>query len=141
MSSEETIAREVAEQEFERWAAAMRLGRKLDPSKLDDEDKKGLTIVKGTLLDAIQDRLLVVDSEGRFVLSSTTNKGTPFSLTFNKPKGVDVMAIDQAKPDEGVKKTVRFLASVTGQNAPFFSTIDLADFQICDAIATLFLAR
>jgi len=138
--SSEVIGRDVAEKDFERWATAMRLGRKLDPAKLDDEDKKGLALIKGTLLDAIQDGLLVVDTEGRFVLSSTV-KGTPFSLTFNKPKGADLMAIDQAKADETVKKTVKFLASTTGQNAPFFSTIDLADFAICDAIATLFLSR
>jgi hypothetical protein len=36
------IALEVAQAEFDRWAQAMDLARKLDPSGLDADDKKSL---------------------------------------------------------------------------------------------------
>lgn len=135
MSPEPKVARDVAEAEFDKWAKAMRLERKLDPSTLDDEDKKGLAVTKATILGAIQDGILAVDEEGRFVMTVGEKR-----VLFKKPKGADLMAIDSAKAEAGVQKTVKFLTSVTGGQVSF-AQMDLADVQICDAIATLFLAR
>lgn len=135
--SAQTVAREVAEAEFQRWADAMRLTRKLDLAKMSDADKAALGVLRECLLDAMQDGQLVVDEEGRFVLAIAGVE----PLVFNKPTGASVMAMDQAKGTEPTRKLVKFLADMTKRTTDTFAKLDLVDLQVCDSIAQLFLAK
>lgn len=137
-----TVAREVAEAEFDRWAAAMRLTRKVDASKLDDADKAALQSLKESILGAIEDAALVVDGEGRFVFTPEGNKGE-VTIVFHKPTGASVMAMDQAKSGETGRRMAKFLADMTRNPVDLFAgtKLELVDLQVCDSIAQLFLAK
>jgi hypothetical protein len=131
------VAREVALVEFQRWADAMRLTRKLDPDKMNDADKGSLNVVKEDILGAIEDGLLVVNGEGLFEFSPPGAE----TLTFYKPTGASVMAMDQAKAGEPTRKLTKFLADMTRSNAAVFAKLEMVDLQVCDSIAQLFLAK
>ena len=135
-SSEPKVVRAQAEIEFERWAKAMRLQRKIDPSTLNDEDKRGFALTKGAIIGAIEDGYLTCNDQGLFELQAGDKR-----LVFKKPKGSALMAMDQAKSDAGVHKTMKFLAEMCGVPTSTFANMDVADYQVCDAIALLFLAK
>jgi hypothetical protein len=131
------VARESAELEFAAWCASMRLTRKLDESTLNDADKASLLATKKLIIDAIEDGFLARNEQGLFVFTTGDGK----HVTFKKPTGATLMAIDNAKADAGVHRTMKFLAEMTGEAPVVFSKMDLVDVQVCDAIAGLFLAK
>jgi hypothetical protein len=131
------VAREVAEAEFQRWADTMRLSRKLDPARMNDTDKASLQVVKEDILGAIEDGLLVVNGDGLFEFTPPGGD----TLTFYKPTGASVMAMDQAKAGEPTRKLTKFLADMTHSSAAVFSKLEMVDLQVCDSIAQLFLAK
>lgn len=131
------VAREVAEAEFQRWAEAMGLARKLDPSKLDDNDRKSLASQKSILLDAVEDGHLVVDGEGQFVFTPVKGDTTP--LTFHEPDGAMLRAVDQAKAGAAVERDHKLLGAITKTSAARFAGMKHRDLSVCLAIEVLFL--
>lgn len=131
------VAREVAEAEFERWAEAMGLSRKLDPAKLDDNDRKSLAQQKNLLLDAIEDGNLVVNESGEFVF--TPVKGDQGPLTFPEPDGAMLKAVDQAKQGEAVARDHKLLGAITKTSAARFASMKARDLAVCTAVMVLFL--
>lgn len=133
---ENKVAREVAEQEFARWADAMDLVAKMDPDKLDQADKKSLAETRDIILNAIERGQLVVDDAGEFVFSPST--GEP--ITFYEPTGASLMAADTAASGKDVQKTLRVLADFTRQTVQRYATMKNRDLRVCQAIMVLFLA-
>jgi hypothetical protein len=139
---EDRTALEVAESEFERWAKAMDLARKLDPIGLDSEDKKALSENKRVILDAIQSGNLVVTEEGEFVYTPKIgDEKTP--IRFFEPDGAVFMAIDRIgkSGEQEVKKSYAMLAAMTKEAIGRFSKMKNRDLTVCNAVLLLFLAK
>lgn len=134
--TENKVAREVAEQEFARWAEAMDLVAKMDPDKLDQADKKSLAETREIILNAIERGMLVVEDGGQFVF--TPSSGEP--ITFYEPTGASLMAADTAGAGKDVQKTLRVLADFTRQSVQRYAGMKNRDLRVCQAILVLFLA-
>jgi hypothetical protein len=133
------VAKEVAEGEFDSWVEAMGLTRKVDPSTLNDEDKKSLADQKGVLLEAIMAGALSLNEAKCFVFTPRASKERE-PITFYEPTGASLMATDQAKLGNVVQKQFKFLADMTQQPASRYAKMVNRDLSVCLAIAALFLA-
>lgn len=140
--AEEKIALEVAEADFERWADAMDLARKLDPAGLDTEDKKSLADSKRVIIDAMIFGALVVNEAGEFVYTPKAGEDkTP--IIFHEPDGMAIMSVDQIGKSgtHDVAKMVAILAVMTKQTRPRFAKMKNRDWTVCQAVFSLFFAR
>jgi hypothetical protein len=137
-AKEPVVAREAAEEEFDRWVEAMGLAPKLDPVSLDDEDKKALASQKNLILHAIMDGRLVVNGEGEFVYTPAIGVREP--LTFHEPTGGSLMASDHVATGKPVTKQFRALADITKTTTERFRLMKNRDLEVCNAIIALFLA-
>jgi|GEM_PF-5124247 len=140
------ITAEVAESEFARWAQAMDLTRKLDPTGLDADDKKSLESSRRAITDAMLDGHLVVTEAGEFVytqkLPDEKDKDAG-PITFHEPDGAMIMSIDQIGKSgtHDVTKAVMVLAQMTKEPKQRFARMKNRDLSVCQAILGLFLAR
>lgn len=139
-AKEPTVAREVAEADFERWLVAMRLTRKADPNLLNDEDKKSLAEAKGAMIAAIMDGNLSVNESGVFVFTPYNEYKGCAQVVFHKPKGSALMAMDKAKAGDVATKQFKFMADMTRTNVPLFANMEWEDLSICLYIANFFTA-
>ncbi len=140
----ETITREVAEAEFARWASAMDIASKLDPSGLDNDDKKSLADAKRVILEVMMSGNLVVseDPAGEFVYTPKSGEDkTP--ITFHEPDGVAIMSVDQIGKSgtHDVTKMVAILSVMCKEPRPRFAKMKNRDWAVCQAIFGLFFAR
>lgn len=130
------VAREIAEQEFERFADSMDLDVSLEG--LDDEDRRGLERQRRTLVDAIVAGTLTIDEAGQPVYSPREGNQSP--LTFREPTGAVMMAADQRKKGQDVAKLYTMMAAMTQQPPQRFAHMKRRDLRVCEAIAVLFLS-
>ena len=133
---EDKISKEMAEQEFDRFAEAMDL--EFDTAGMDPEDIKGLEHNKGIVLKALQKGALTIDDEGQPVYSPQRS-GDIKPIVFREPTGASLMAMDHGKKAEDVKKLYNVMADVTGREPKLFASMKMADLKICMAVITLFL--
>lgn len=137
--SEEKVAREVAEQEFERYLEAMDLSARISLERCTDaEDRKSLEDLRWTLVQAIQEGHLVIREDGTAELHPKVGNTTP--VHFPEPDGKAIAAMDQAKRDQGALKTNMLLGKWTGLNPERFAAMKMRDYRVCAALVTLFLA-
>lgn len=129
------IAVEVAEAEFDRWCAAMRLRFHVD--KMDAEDRKSFDAQRQVLLDAICDGNLVVNNDGRFAFTPVGEPGG--TITFYKPKGAHFMEADNHKRSQEIKRGYAVMAAMTHENIRRFADMESDDLKVCMAIMALFL--
>jgi len=138
------IALEVAQAEFDRWAQAMDLARKLDPSGLDNDDKKSLAEAKNAILGAMMDGNLVVNDSDEFVytqnIADDKDKGP---ITFHEPDGAAIMSVDQIGKSgtHDVTKAVSVLSQMTKETKARFARMKNRAWAVCQAIFGLFFAR
>ena len=128
------IAKEVAEQEFERFVEAMDLD--IAPETMDEKERQGFSECKRRVIDALCASTLVIDEKGQltFTPSADENK-TP--VTFYEPDGACWMAIDQAKPGHDMTKNLLFLVAMTRSEKSRFAKMPNRDLKVCLAIAAL----
>lgn len=126
--------------DFNRWAEAMGLARKLDVSRMNDDDRKSFEESKDVILEALHRGALIVNEAGEFVFTPQVGENrTP--ITFPEPDGAALMAMDRAKADQGVTRTFIVLAQVTGQNSARFAAMKNRDNLVCRTILSLFLGK
>jgi hypothetical protein len=128
------VDRETANNEFERWAEAMRVD--LDTEGLDENDARDLAKDRSVFVKAVMQGRLVVSEEGLAVF--TPEGGDP--ITFHKPKGNAFTAMDKAKRTQDIGKIFKSMAAITRTAPVTFDKMDVADVKICMTILTLFLA-
>lgn len=135
------VAMEVAEADFERWADAMDLKRKLEHPAMNAESKDGLETNKRLILDSITQGNLAVDDAGQFIFTPQVGDRAP--ITFFEPDGACLMAVDSIgkQGHREAAKGVAILAAMTKQNAARFAKMKVRDFAICEAVLSLFLAK
>lgn len=130
-----TVAKEVAEAEFERFLESMDLDA--DPSTMDADDAKAFDEAKRTLVRAIERGSLVVDEKGQPIY--TPQLGDIGAITFYEPTGASFIAMDGKKKDQQMAKMFAVMADMTRKPAATFSKLTMRDFKICQTLVTLFL--
>lgn len=130
------IAKEMAEQEFDRFAEAMDLN--VDTTKMDLEDKQGFTEQHGRLINAIQKGSLVINDNGEPVFTPQRTQGTD-PITFYEPTGASLMAMDRKKQTEDIAKMFAAMGDITKTHANIFSKMRMSDLKVCMAITMFFL--
>lgn len=134
--AEDKISVEMAEQEFDRFVEAMDL--EFDTGAMDQEDVKGFEHNKGIVIKAIQKGVLIIDDNGQPVYTLQRTEGVP-PIVFREPTGASLMAMDNGRKAEDVKKLYNVMADVTGRAPALFSSMKMADLKVCMAVITLFL--
>jgi gamma-glutamyl phosphate reductase len=138
VSHTQTIAREVAEAELDRFLEAMDLKIKTESSRLDAEDQKRLKDVKENLVDAIMAMRLVIDEEGCAIFTPRVGDISP--IKFEEPSGSDLMQMDKAKAGHNVAKQNLLLGAITKQGPQRFANMKQRDLSVCSDLMVLFLA-
>ena len=130
------IAKEVAEQEFNRFVESMDLD--VDPADMDEDDRKGFTQQKDRVIAAIQSGALVIKDSGEPVFTPHRTNDAD-AITFHEPTGASLMAMDRKKKTEDIGKLYAAMGDITKTHANVFSKMKMADLKVCMAITTLFL--
>lgn len=130
------IAKEVAEQEFNRFVESMDLD--VDPADMDEDDRKGFTQQKDRVMAAIQSGALVIKDSGEPVFTPQRTNDAD-AITFHEPTGASLMAMDRKKKTEDIGKLYAAMGDITKTHANVFSKMKMADLKVCMAITTLFL--
>lgn len=130
------IAKEVAEQEFNRFVESMDLD--VDPADMDEDDLTEFTKQKSRVMSAIQSGALVINDDGEPVFTpQRTNDAT--AITFHEPTGASLMAMDRKKKTEDIGKLYAAMGDITKTHSNIFSKMKMSDLKVCMAITTLFL--
>jgi len=130
------VAKEVAEEEFNRFVECMDLD--VDPAGMDEDDRKGFVQQKDRVIAAIQSGALVISDKGEPTYTpQRTNDAEP--ITFYEPTGASLMAMDRKKKTEDIGKLYAAMGDMTKTHANVFSKMKMADLKVCMAITTLFL--
>lgn len=132
------IALEVAEQEFERMCRARRVCT--DTSELDADSIEQLEAIKRRLVRCMQDGSLVVMENGDPVYTPPVAGAKP--LTFHVPTGATFMAMDAKAGDSDgqAARSARAITEMTRSSKGDIAKLEVPDWQICNVLATLFLA-
>jgi hypothetical protein len=132
--AENTIAQDVAEDEFQRFADGMDLD--VDPTGLSDEDKSSLEDSKRRVIRAMMKGSLVSNEKCEPVFTPKSGK----AITFYEPDGATLMATDMKKKGHDMAKTYAAMAAMTKENPTRFSSMPGRDLKVCTAIFALFMA-
>lgn len=129
------VAREVAEEDFNRFCDEMDVDRNL--ARMPEEDAKAFNDVKENLLDALQIGVLEIDSDGTAVVYP--KKGDIKQIKFNELCGADYVAMDNKKETQSFAKMFALMGSITKLPPATFSKLKKFDAKVCLSIAKLFL--
>ena len=133
---EPIIAREVAEDEFNRFCDDMDIDR--DTSKMDEDDTKGFNSQKENIIAAIMDGRLIINEESEAVFSPKRGKfDNP--LIFREPTGATYMAMDRKKSGQDVGKMLALMDDLTKSAPGTCSRLKNVDFKVAQSIIMLFL--
>lgn len=133
----EIVAREVAENEFNRFCDDMDIDR--DLSKMDEDDTKGFNDNKELIVNAIMDGRLVLNDDSEPVYTPKRGKDSN-PLTFREPTGATFMAMDRKKSGQDVGKMIALMDEITRSAPGTCSRLKGVDFKVARSIVTLFLA-
>lgn len=134
--SEEKVALEVAERDFERMCRSRRID--IDTSTMDREDRESFDELKARILRVMRAGDLVVDESGTPTYTPPVPDSKP--ITFHKPTGATYMAMDDAGKDKDVGKMIAAMNDITRSVPGALSKLEAPDFQICLSLTNLFLA-
>jgi hypothetical protein len=130
---EPVIVQEVAESEFERMILKNKI--KLNLDSMTDVDKADFTGSIEKVIDSIMDGTLVINEEHLPVLNNGDQQ-----ITFHKPTGKVLMAMDTKKKDHDISKLYASLSDWTKTSIPTFANMGQARLSICLALFNLFFA-
>lgn len=132
------VARDVAEQEFEKFLDGN--GLKV-PQKMNAADRESFENSKERIIEAMMSGSLVIEERDGDVAAVFTpvasRDKTP--LVFREPEGAAIIAMDAERPEHGIRKGVTFLALMTGQDKSRFAKLKLRDWKVVDALGGLFV--
>ncbi len=134
----EVIAKEVAEQEFERFVDAMDLD--IDSTQMDAEDLTAFNRQKGRIIRAIEKGHLVFNENGEAVYTPNRpgSKHTE-AIIFHERTGASLMAMDGKKKNHDVAKTYAVMADMCRVHQSVFAGLVGTDVKICEALFALLM--
>lgn len=132
------VAREVAEEDFERMCASRRIST--DPDDMDADDYEGLVAIKKRVVRAIMAGDLVVMDDGDPVYTPPVEGGK--AIHFYKPTGATFMAMDGVGRDgDGTQlRMVRAITEMTRSGKGEIAKLEVPDYTLCTQLCNLFLA-
>ena len=132
------VARDVAESEFERFAEAMTID--VNTAALDAEDLAAFNKQKSRVVTAIERGHLVINENGEAVFTPSnerTKNRDP--LTFHERSGASLMALDGKKKGHDVAKTYSVMADMCRCHPNTFAGMVGADIKTCEALFALLM--
>lgn len=132
-----TVAREVAEDEFNRFCDSMDIDN--DVGAMTEEDEKSFKMPKETFIKAVMQGGLVVNDDGEPVYTPR-NSPKVGTLTFREPSGADYMAMDRKKEGQNIGKMWSMADSVTKSSPGTIANLRNRDLKVVQAIMQLFMA-
>lgn len=138
MKTESVVAREVAEEEFERFGQEMDLD--LDTSGMDAEDLTAFNKQRNRLVRAIERGSLVINENGEAVYTPQ-NPGSKHqdAITFHERTGASLMAMDGKKKGHDVAKTYAVMADMCKVHPSTFAGLKGNDVKVCEALFALLM--
>lgn len=135
---EPTVAKEVAEAEFDRFVESMDLD--LDETSMDAEDSTAFNKQKSRIIRAMQAGALVVNSDGEaaYVPQHPRSKYKEL-ITFRERTGASLIATDGKKKNQDAAKTYAIMADITGLHPGVFAGLVGSDIKVCEAIYALLM--
>ena len=130
------IAKEVAEQDFNRFIEANDL--LVEHDGMEKEDRESFGEQKARIVRAIAKGHLVINEDGEPVYTPQRSEDSK-PLTFHEPTGASLMAMDRKKKNEDVGKLYATMGDMTRTDAKTFSSMKMADLKVCMAVTVLFL--
>lgn len=134
---EPKVAREVAQDEFNRFCDSMDIDNNTDA--MTEEDAKSFEEPKAAIIRAIMEGSLVIGPEGE---PEYTPKNSPKvgTLIFREPNGADYMAMDRKKEGQNIAKMWTLAESVTKSVPGTIANLRNRDLKVVRAIMQLFMA-
>jgi hypothetical protein len=137
-AKEEKIAKEVAEQEFDRFVEAMDLD--LDTADMDAEDLTAFNKQKSRIVGAIQRGSLVINENGEAVYTPwRPGSKHKEAITFHERTGASLMAMDGKKKNHDVAKTYAVMADMCKVHPNVFAGLVGSDVKVCEALFALLM--
>lgn len=133
---EEKVAREVAEQDFDRWAAAWRIDT--DTEHMDGEDAQDFKNEKHKIVTNIVKGYAVLNEQGNFVLKLFAPVGVLEELELKRPRGFAWTASDKPKLNKNATKTIHMIANAVGQVPAIINRMDGIDVKFLFSVYNLF---
>lgn len=132
------IAKDVAEQEFDRWADEMDLD--IDTADMDQEDLTAFNKQKRRIVQAIERGALVISEDGEAVYTPSNPKSKHRDpITFHERTGASIMAMDGKKKNEDVRKTYAVMADMCNVHPSTFAGLVGVDGKVCEALFALLM--
>lgn len=136
MDEKYKVDAETAAVEFDRFLDCMDIDADVD--SMDDEDRKGFSMQKNTVIMAIRRGSLIIDDDGQPVFTPVASDNRD-PITFYEPTGAAYMAQDRKKKGQDMAKMYAIMGEVTKQHPGVFAKMKNRDVKVCQAIMTLFL--
>ena len=134
----EKIAKEVAEQEFDRFVECMDLD--VDTSIMDEEDISMFNKQKNRIVRAVMRGDLVFNESGEAVYTPSNTKSThKDSITFHERSGASLMASDGKKKGYDVTKTYAIMGDMCKVHPKIFAGLVGIDIKVCEALFALLM--
>jgi len=138
MHTEEKICKDVAEEEFDRWADAMDLD--FDESVMDEDEKKGFQRQKRRIVRELQAGSLIVNDSGEAVFTPRNPaSGYKEPITFHERTGATLMSVDRHKKGQDAAKSYAMMADMCGVSQKVFSGLVGNDVKVCEALFALLM--
>lgn len=134
--SNDKIARDVAEAEFDRMCADRRVDT--DETAMDGDDLDEFKKSKALIVRSIMRGDFIVGDNGECVYTPPVNGAK--AITFYRTTGAALMASDDAADGKNAAKLALVMAEMTKTARGELSKLDIADFNLCSKVAQLFLA-
>jgi hypothetical protein len=132
---ENKLSMEFAEQEFNRFLDTMGISHELKNAEDEEVFNKHKTRIVGAL--CVGSLVITETGEPCFTPVRSLDK-TP--ITFYEPDGKVLQAMDKRSEGCYISKLYEIIAAMTRTKAEKFQQMKIADFRICEALASLFLA-
>ncbi len=133
------VARDVAEQEFERFADAMDLD--FDPEGMDSEDIAGFEKSKRIFIRAVRKGNLTINDDGEAVLKPVRPASkSDEPLHFRERTGATLAATDSVKEGKNVSKSYVAIAQLCRCHPKVIHGLAGSDYKTAEAIFLLLVA-
>ena len=140
VKSKFVVDKETASDEFDRFCEEWEIDD--DVSCMSEDDQTGFESQKSKFISAVRRGRLSLNADGTLLykFSNKSEKHKGESITIKRPLGSSYMEMDGFKDKQLIRKTYSVLASMTGKEIKYFSSIDGIDLKPLQAVITLFLA-
>lgn len=138
MTTENSVARDVAEAEFDKFVEEMDLD--VDESRMDSEDLTSFGKQKNRIICAIERGHMVINENGEAVYTPH-HRDTKHreAITFRERTGASLMAQDGKKKNYDVAKTYAIMGDMCKVHPNIFAGMKGTDIKTCEAIYALLM--